>query len=114
MPYCNRPSVRSVQINNEHGVCIFVSYDWQSGWRDKERPAKRFVSRVKIPGNLLSEGPVFVTASAARHTPPLNFFEERDVVTFNVSETAGDNSARGDLTGPIPGAVRPLLEWKAD
>lgn len=104
--------VPSIQLNNEHGVCIFVSHDWQGGWRDKERPVKRYISRVKIPGNLLAEGPVFVTTAAARHTPPVTYFEEQDVVVFNVSETAGDASARGDLTGPIPGAVRPLLEWE--
>lgn len=109
-----RVLVPSIQLNNEHGACILVSHDWQGEWRKKDRPAKRYTSRVKIPGNLLSEGPVFVSVAAARHDPPFTYFSERDVVTFNVSETAGGDSARGDLTGPIPGVVRPVLKWEGN
>jgi len=106
--------VPSIQLNNEQGACIFVSHDWNLDWGRKERSAKTYRSRVRIPGNFLSEGPLFVNVSAARHDPPLSYFNERDVVTFNVSETAGEISARGDLTGPIPGVVRPLLVWETD
>jgi lipopolysaccharide transport system ATP-binding protein len=32
-------------------------------------------------------------------------------VAFQVVDSLDGDSARGDYAGPIPGAVRPLLEW---
>jgi len=104
--------VPSIRINNEQGVCVFVSHDWHTGWRDRERPVRNFTSRAKIPGNLLTEGPHFIGVAAARHNPPLTYFAENDVVTFNVAESSKGASSRGDLIGIVPGVVRPLLEWE--
>jgi len=32
-------------------------------------------------------------------------------VAFQVVDTDEGNTARGDYVGPMPGVVRPLLEW---
>ena len=106
--------VPSIQMNNEQGACIFVSHDWNSGWRETERAVGTYKSRVTVPGNFLSEGTVFVTAGAATHRPHEIHFNERDVVTFNVIDSPDGDAARGDLAGPIPGAVRPVLQWETE
>jgi len=104
----------SVQLNNEQGSCIFISHDWSGEWRHAERKAGIYKSIVTVPGNLLSEGTVFVTAGAATHQPHQIHFNERDAVTFNVIDSPDGDAARGDYAGPMPGAVRPMLSWKTE
>ena len=104
--------VPGFEFYNEQGGCIFVSHDWDSGWRDHPRETGEYVSTAWIPGNFLSEGAVFVTASAATYEPFRQHFAERDAVTFNVVDSPDGDGARGDLTGPVPGAVRPKLDWE--
>jgi len=36
------------------------------------------------------------------------------VVAFQVLDIGEGQSARGDYRGPIPGAVRPLLNWETE
>jgi lipopolysaccharide transport system ATP-binding protein len=36
---------------------------------------------------------------------------ERSAVAFQVIDTQGEDSARGDYIGPMPGLLRPLLRW---
>jgi lipopolysaccharide transport system ATP-binding protein len=109
-----RVIVPNVQLNNEQGACIFVSHDWSDGWRDNARPAGIYESAVTVPGNFLSEGTVFVTVGAATHRPHEIHFSERDAVTFNVISSASGDIARGDFAGPMPGIVRPVLDWKTE
>lgn len=106
--------VPNLHFYNADGTCMFVSHDWAGGWRDRPRNVGTFVSTVEIPGNFLAEGPVFVTAAATTYDPLVVHFVERDVVTFNVADTAEGDSARGDFTGVLPGVVRPMLEWKTE
>jgi len=40
----------------------------------------------------------------------IHFFE-RDIVAFQVIDTMDGDSARGDYAGPMPGMVRPMLNW---
>lgn len=104
--------VPGFQFYNEQGFCIFVSHDWHSGWRDQPRDAGEYTSTVWIPSNFLSEGSVFVTATASTYEPYEQHFIARDAATFNVVDNADPENMRGDLTGPIPGAVRPGLKWE--
>jgi len=106
--------VPSVQLNNEQGACIFVSYDWYDGWRETGREAGIYESTVTLPGNFLSEGTVFVTVSASSYQPHDIHFNARDAVTFNVIDSPDGDAARGDFAGPMPGVVRPVLDWKTE
>jgi lipopolysaccharide transport system ATP-binding protein len=65
-----------------------------------------------IPGNLLSEGTLFVGAAISTIDPVVVHFYERDAVAFQVVDTMDGDSARGDYAGPMPGVVRPLLQWR--
>ncbi|MEO6333772.1 MAG: ABC transporter ATP-binding protein, partial [Pyrinomonadaceae bacterium] len=108
-----RAIVPSVQLNNEQGACIFVSHDWSDRCR-AARAAGIYESVVTVPGNFLSEGTVFVTIGAATHHPHEIHFNERDAVTFNVVDSPDGGGARGDFAGPMPGIVRPLIEWNTE
>ena len=109
-----RALVPHVQFNNEQGTPIFIAHDWNDGWRERERDAGVYTSVVTVPGNFLSEGTVFVTVGAATYRPHLVHFNERDAVTFNVIDSPDADAARGDFAGPMPGVVRPVLDWKTD
>jgi lipopolysaccharide transport system ATP-binding protein len=102
-----------VQLHNEEGVHAFSSHDTSDEWRRKAREAGRYVSIILIPGNMLAEGTLRAHVSVMSHTPTTTLHAQaRNVVAFQVIESPqrGD-SARGDYIGPIPGVVRPLLNW---
>ena len=109
-----RVIVPHFQFNNEQGTPIFIAHDWNGGWREREREPGLYTSAVTVPGNFLAEGTVFVTAGAATYRPHLIHFNERDAVTFNVIDSPDADAARGDFAGPMPGVVRPVLEWRTD
>ncbi len=103
--------VANLHFFDESGTCIFVSHDWDSGWRDTPRTTGEFKSTVWIPGNFLSEGTVFVGAALSTYKPMEVHFVEWDAVTFNVVDSLDGDTARGDFAGPIPGVIRPVLKW---
>jgi lipopolysaccharide transport system ATP-binding protein len=99
---------------NQEGVCAFVASEYEDQWHRRPRPAGSFISTAWIPGNFLSEGPLIITATMATMEPFRAHFFERDVVAFQVIDSLDGNSARGDYAGPMPGFVRPLLNWRSE
>lgn len=106
--------VSSFHFYNEQGICIFVSHDLYSEWRNKTRPRGKYVSTVWVPGNFLAEGTVFVTATVVTYQPFEVHFAERDAIAFHVIDNFEGDSMRGDYTGVMPGIVRPRLIWETD
>jgi lipopolysaccharide transport system ATP-binding protein len=96
---------------NEEGVNVFVAADHDPAWRRRPRPLGRFRSTVWIPGNFLAEGNMVVTVAVSTLDPARVHFLERDAVMFHVRDSLDGDSARGDYAGPMPGVVRPILEW---
>jgi lipopolysaccharide transport system ATP-binding protein len=96
---------------NEEGVYAFVAGDLDPEWRGRPRPTGRYVSTAWLPGNLLSEGTLFVGAAISTMSSLIAHFYERDAVAFQVVDSLDGNSARGDYAGPLPGVVRPMLQW---
>ena len=103
--------VPALQIHNGSSTCLFASRDLDPAWRGRARPRGRFTSVAWIPGNLLAEGLLVVSASIGTPHPPKNRFYCRDAIAFNVVDSFESDSARGDWDGPMPGVVRPLLKW---
>lgn len=99
---------------NDEGIRIFASVDTDSIWRGRRRPRGRFKSTAWIPGNLLSEGMVFISASMKTTSQRYPYFNEPDSVAFQVTDNLDGGSARGDYGGKLAGAVRPLLNWKTE
>lgn len=101
-------------LYNEQGVCVFVSFDQDKTWQERPREKGTFVSKAWIPANLLAEGSMFVHVIIATFQPLEVHLVERDAVSFNVIDSIEGDSARGDYTGLIPGAVRPILKWETE
>ena len=106
--------VPNLHFFNDQGTCIFVSHDWYNEWRDKPREKGIYKSKVRIPGNFLAEGTVYVGAALSTYRPIQVHFVEWDAVSFNLLESPESESARGDLSGHFPGVVRPLLDWDTE
>lgn len=96
---------------NQEGVCAFTASEHDSQWQRRPRPSGRYVSTAWVPGNFLSEGALIVGAAISTMDPLKIHFFERDIVAFQIIDSLDGNSARGDYAGPMPGIVRPLLNW---
>ncbi len=103
--------VPNYHLINEEGVCAFIILEQNAEWRRRPRPAGRYVSTAWIPGNALSEGTLVISAAISTMDPVTVHFFERDVVAFQIIDSLDGDSARGDYAGPMPGIVRPLLNW---
>jgi lipopolysaccharide transport system ATP-binding protein len=98
-------------VYNEEGVHLFASVDTDSAWRRRPRPTGSYASTAWVPGNLLAEGMLFVTAAMRTLDPGIPQFLERDAVAFQVIDSNDGDSARGDWVGNLRGVMRPLLSW---
>ncbi len=106
-----RPAA-NVHLYNDQGQCLFVSCDFTSAvWKAGPRPHGIVRSVCHIPGNFLSEGLVSVLAAVSSFPRTTVHAMERDAVAFVVVDHSEGDGARGSFSGPIPGAVRPMLEW---
>ena len=104
-----------IELLNEDGTHLFATYDVASDWRYNSRAVGRYQSTVWLPGNFLSEGNLLVHASLMSHTPATTIHVHApNVVTFQVVDNQHKDSARGDAVGPLPGVIRPLLDWNTD
>jgi lipopolysaccharide transport system ATP-binding protein len=104
--------VPNVHFFNETRICLFAVVDVDPEWRGRPKPAGRYVSTAWIPGNLLSEGNLLLDVDISTHVPIAGVHvHARGVVTFGVMDSFSPDSARGDYTGPMPGVVRPLVNW---
>jgi lipopolysaccharide transport system ATP-binding protein len=101
-------------IFNEEGIELFSAHDLDPEWRGRHRPMGRYVSTVRVPGNFFAEGTIFVAAAMITLNPNISQFYEADVVAFNVAESFGGDSARGDWQKHMSGVVRPMLNWSTE
>ncbi len=101
-------------FKNEEGIKIFTSIDHDARWRRRPRPPGLYTSTVQIPGNLLSEGLVYVSPGLLKMDPMTLQFIESDVIAFQVVDSLEGDSARGDYANNLGGIIRPLLDWKTE
>lgn len=102
------------QFCNEEGIHIFSTHDIDPEWQLRPRPAGEYVTSVHIPGDLLTVGPIRVSAGFETMEPTIYQFHVQDVVAFDVVESYKENTARGNYKGSIGGTVRPLLKWSTE
>lgn len=101
-------------VINDDGVKLFATVDQDPAWINRPRTPGRYTSTAWIPGNLLSEGLLYVTASMRTMERRVRRFIVRDAITFNVIDSLEGDSARGEWAGRLSGAIRPLLKWETD
>jgi len=102
------------QIYNEEGLRIFTAVDTDPQWMSRPRPAGKYVSTAWIPGNLFTEGMLFVATHAFTLEPFMRQYYVRDAVSFNVIDSTNSDAARGEWAGRLPGVVRPMLRWTTE
>ena len=101
-----------IDLLNEDGTHLFSTYDLAADWRYNARAMGLYESTVWLPGDFLSEGNLLVNASIVSHTPATaTHAHAPNAVTFQVVDSQHKDSARGDALGPLPGLIRPLLNW---
>jgi len=99
-------------LRNEDGVVLFVAQDVDPAWRRRRRPPGRYISTGWIPGNLLAEGAMSVSVTLMTLEPENHHADVVDAVLFRVIDSlSAKDTARGDYPRPIPGVMRPLLQW---
>jgi lipopolysaccharide transport system ATP-binding protein len=102
-----------VEFHDDGGINVFSSHDTGEAWRRTPRAPGRYASVITIPGNMLSEGTLRAHVAVMSHVPQTTLHaQERNVVAFQIIDSQQGDSARGDYIGPIPGIVRPLLDWE--
>ena len=67
-----------------------------------------------IPGNLLNEGTHFVGLALTTCPGTKVRFYDQQVLSFHVRDPIENVPTRGgsDYAGPVPGVIRPLLDWQ--
>jgi lipopolysaccharide transport system ATP-binding protein len=97
-------------FNNE-GLLLFQTMDQNPEWKRRARNPGCYKSTAWIPGNFLAEGTVIVGAAICTLENHVVHLNERDAVAFHVVDSMDGDSARGNYGGPVPGVIRPLLNW---
>lgn len=103
--------VPQLEFCNAEGTCLFWSFEVESEWHRRKRPARRYVSTAWIPKNLCTEGLLNVGVTIYSFTPWRIHLTQTNAVSVQILEPSGAVTARGDYAGNIPGFVRPLLRW---
>jgi lipopolysaccharide transport system ATP-binding protein len=98
------------QFYNEEGILAFEVNDLDPNWLGCPRAEGEYKSTVRIPGNFLAAGSLFVTAGLTTEGQSVQFYES-DIIAFHVMDSLDGDSARGDYAGHMYGVVRPMLQW---
>ena len=80
-------------------------------------PAGDYVANCTIPGGLLNEGVYFVGVALTTYPDSGSYiveFWDRNALTFNIVDPLDERSNRYNISGPLPGVVRPRLEWNIE
>ena len=100
-------------IKDAYGQYVFVTsdsvYDKDSVKKSK---AQKYISRCKIPENLLNAGTFYVGIALTSVFPLRVHFFEQDLLFVTIHDPIEGIPTRTEgYSGPLPGPVRPLLAW---
>lgn len=97
---------------SEDGIKLFIAIETDPAWLNRPRPAGRYITTAWIPGDLLSEGMVYVSAHMKTLEPLELHYHAHQQIAFQVVDSMEGDSARGAYAGPVDGAFRPKLDWE--
>jgi lipopolysaccharide transport system ATP-binding protein len=100
------------KVFNEEGVTVFAAIDLDPNWKERPRPAGKYITTAWIPGNILTEGALYVTAAMRAPEPRIKHFVVHDGSAFRIIDSTDGDSARGNFGGYMRGVIRPLLKWE--
>jgi len=101
-------------IYDSYGQLVFVTSDSKLDYRSElKRKAGIYVSKCKIPANTLNSNTYYFTFALTDVYPLQVHFYEKDLLFVTVNDPIEGVFSRPEgYSGPMPGAVRPLLEWE--
>ena len=75
-----------------------------------------YTAVCKVPGNLFNDGmyTIGIAVTEYRKTSIRVHFFKENYLTLNIIDPIFENPYRYGYGGPIPGVLRPYLEWKVD
>ena len=115
MRYRIKKKVNGKCVPNFHFFVADGSYAFVDNARDVTRmPPGIYCAECRIPSRFLNEGAYFVGVALTTYFEGGSFeieFFDRNAVTFNVIDPMDHRSGRYGYGGPIPGVVRPQLNW---
>ncbi len=99
-----------VYLLSTHGEHIFTSFDTDNANeynRYMTRPAGRYLSRCKIPADVLNDGRYILGVNASSFRVK-RYFQDEYALSFTVDSTGAPGMQWAE---PRPGPVRPRLGW---
>jgi lipopolysaccharide transport system ATP-binding protein len=102
-----------IYLSTTRGEYVFTSFDTDDAGRFEEtgsRSAGHYVSRCRVPADLLNSGYFILSINASSYRNR-RYFQDEQALTFNVN-TSGAPGAQ--WAEPRPGLVRPRFDWTID
>ena len=99
----------ALALLNDEGVEIFVSSDFHEQGNRRQRQPGEYMSRCRIPGELLNTGKY--AASIDAEIPRFSTFVQGVQVPFEIEELS-NNSLGVTLASRPPGIIHPRLDWE--
>ncbi len=102
--------VPSLHVNNNQGQLIFVC----NALNVKPLDTGEYEATCNVPANFLNDGVHFVSIAISTYYKvgyKVNL-DYRDALSFEVEDILHDNPLRYNYSGPIPGSIRPKLDFQ--
>ena len=100
-------------FSDELGNILFWTGDVGISSAQKTTAPGIYKSRLHIPAHFMSPGRVMVTYGVGEDSATgLAHAMGRETMTFIIEDDEADQYIRGRYLGPLPGFIRPKLEWK--
>ncbi len=106
------PPFPNFHFFDARGECVFVSSS--TNYVTAGTEPGTFEAECIVPGHLLNDGVYFVgVALTFTHQSVHVSFYERDALSFVIRDPIDEtlNAGRSGYSGPMPGVVRPQLDW---
>ena len=102
-------------VYNSEGSCVFVTSDVSLDPRaEMKSRAGAYRARCHIPANYLNNGSFYIGFALTTMKDVKIHFFEKDLLLLTVIDPVEGTATRGGYRGPVPGVVRPLLEWESE
>jgi lipopolysaccharide transport system ATP-binding protein len=103
-------------IFNSEGVCVFITSDSKLDSKLMLKKEKgQYVSTCIIPANYFNDGTYFIGLALTSTKPTTHVhFYEKDALQLLVSDKIEGTITRNGYAGPIPGVIRPSLDWRCE